>query len=174
MTLFSVYSAWFSCVFTGLALSAVLTSRRCGNTFQIPVACSGWNDSGQAFSMFVLLPILYVSLQTIRASPLPLPIDISNAPAGLQPPACTRIGLGQRSITNVLWSCFATIFACTWLSVHPNIPGPDEGPWKIALRRFELMFWSLIWPEMIIYWAFKQWLAARSLRDEYGGALFRR
>ena len=150
----------------------MLTSRRCGNTFQIPVACSGCNDSGQAFSMFVLLPFLFVSLHAIRASPLPLPIDNGNAPDDLQLPTCTCID--QRSITDILWSCFATIFACTWLSVHPNMPGPDEGPGKFAPRRLKLMFWSLIWPEMIIYWAFRQWLAARSLRDEYGGALFRR
>ncbi|KIJ90259.1 hypothetical protein K443DRAFT_116856, partial [Laccaria amethystina LaAM-08-1] len=65
--------------------------------------------------------------------------------------------------------CFATIFACTWLSVHPNMPGLDEKPWKIALRRLEIMFWSLICPEMIICWACRQWIAARRLRDEYGG-----
>ena len=52
------------------------------------------------------------------------------------------------------------------------MPGPDEGFWKIALRRLKLMFWSLMWPEMIVYWAFRQWLAARWLRDKYGGALF--
>ncbi|KIJ94276.1 hypothetical protein K443DRAFT_48209, partial [Laccaria amethystina LaAM-08-1] len=64
-------------------------------------------------------------------------------------------------------SCFATIFACTWLSVHPNMPGPDEKSWMTALRRVEVMFWSLICPEMIIFWASRQWVAARSLRDEY-------
>ena len=101
-------SMTFFCLF---GLSAVLTSRQCGNTFQIPVACSGWNDSGQAFSMFVLLPILFVSLHAIRASPLPLPIDNGNAPDDLQLPTCTCID--QRSITDILWSCFATIFACT-------------------------------------------------------------
>ena len=122
--------------------------------------------------MFVLLPILYVSLQAIRASPLPLPIDSTNASAGLQLPTCMCVD--RRSLSDIVWSCFATIFACTWLSVHPNMPGPDEGPWKIALRRLELMFWSLIFPEMIIYWAFRQWDAAQSLRDEYGGALSRR
>ena len=154
----------------------MLTSRRqgchlkatftfpCGNPIQIPVRCSGRNDS---FSMFVLL---YFSLWAIRASPLPLPIDMSNAPTGIQLPTCTCIH--QRSITDILWSCFATLFACTWLSVHPNMPGPDEGFWKIALRRLKLMFWSLMWPEMIVYWAFRQWLAARWLRDKYGGALF--
>ena len=148
----------------------MLTARRCGNTFQIPVGCSGWNDSGQPFPMLVLLSILYFSLWAIGASPLPLPIDISNAPTGVQLPSCTCIH--QRSITDILWSCFATLFACTWLSVHPNMPGPDEGRLKVALRRLETMLWALICPELIIAWAFRQWLAARWLRDIYGGALF--
>ena len=120
--------------------------------------------------MFVILSILYFSLWAIRASPLPLPIDISNAPGGVQ--LSTYTCIHQRSITDILWSCFATLFACTWLSVHPNVPPPDEGFWKIALRRLELMFWALICPELIIAWAFRQWDAARWLRDKYGGALF--
>ena len=123
-----------------------------------------------AFPMFILLSILYFSHWAIRVSPLPLPIDISNAPAGVQLSAYTCIH--QRSITDILWSCFATLFACTWLSVHPNVPPPDEGFWKIARRRLEIMLWALICPEMIIAWAFKQWLAARWSRDQYGGALF--
>ncbi|KIK01983.1 hypothetical protein K443DRAFT_97786 [Laccaria amethystina LaAM-08-1] len=117
--------------------------------------------------MFILLPILYLSLQVICASPLPLLIDISNAPDGLQLPTCTCIN--QRSLTDILWSCFATIFACTWLSVHPNMPGPDEKPWKIALQRLEIMFWSIICPEMVICWACRQWFAAWRLQDKYGG-----
>ena len=115
--------------------------------------------------MFVLLSILYFS---IRASPLPLAIDISNAPASVQ--LATYTCIHQRSITDILWSCFATLFACTWLSIHPNMPGPDEGFWKITLRRLKIMLWVLICPELIIAWAARQWLAARRLRDEYGGA----
>ena len=149
-----------------------VTSRRpppflAATAIKYNVGCSGWNDSGQPFPMFVLLSILYFSN---RASPLPLPVDISNAPTGVQLPTCTCIH--QRSITDILWSCFATLFVCTWVSVHPNIPGPDEGFWKVALRRLELMLWALICPELIIGWAFRQWLAARWLRDQYGGALF--
>lgn len=29
-----------------------------------------------------------------------------------------------RTIWNIIWSCLATIFACIWLSVHPNMPLP--------------------------------------------------
>ena len=77
----------------------------------------------------------------------------------------------QRSLWNILWSCFATIFACSWVSVHPNIPGPNEPGWRIFLRRLELMFWAVVSPEMIITWAYRDWLGARHLEKHYKGEL---
>ena len=77
----------------------------------------------------------------------------------------------QRSIWDILWSCLATIFACSWVSVHPNIPGPNESRWRIFFRRLELMFWTVVGPEMIITWALQQWLGARYLEKEYKGEL---
>ena len=77
----------------------------------------------------------------------------------------------QRSIWDILWSSLATIFACSWVSVHPNIPGPDEARWRILLRRLELMFWALVGPELLIAWAFRQWLGARHLETLYKGEL---
>ncbi|KDR77202.1 hypothetical protein GALMADRAFT_139214 [Galerina marginata CBS 339.88] len=75
----------------------------------------------------------------------------------------------QRTLWDILWSCFATIFACTWVSVHPNIPPSTEGWWKTALRRLELMVWALIAPELIILWATRQWYAARTMVKMYQG-----
>ena len=77
----------------------------------------------------------------------------------------------QRSIWDIIWSCLATIFACSWVSVHPNIPSPNESRWRIFLRRLELMFWAVIGPEMIITWALRQWLGARELEKDYKGEL---
>ena len=75
----------------------------------------------------------------------------------------------QRSIWDILWSCLATIFACLWISVHPNIPLPNEAGWRVFLRRLELMFWTLLGPELVIVWAFRQWLGARELEKLYKG-----
>ena len=77
----------------------------------------------------------------------------------------------QRSIWDILWSCLATLFACSWVSVHPNIPGPDESWWIVSRRRLELMFWAIVSPELIIAWAFRQWSSARSLEKLYKGGL---
>ena len=77
----------------------------------------------------------------------------------------------QRSIWDILWSCLATILACSWVSVHPNIPAPNETWWRVFLRRLELMFWAVVAPEMIIGWAFRQWSSARHLEKLYKGKL---
>ncbi|KDR77192.1 hypothetical protein GALMADRAFT_435041 [Galerina marginata CBS 339.88] len=87
-----------------------------------------------------------------------------NSPAGQC--ACTG---DQRTVWEILWSCLATILACTWVSVHSNIPPSGEKWWKIGLRRLELMFWALIAPEMIIFWAMRQWNGARAMVEKYHG-----
>ena len=70
-----------------------------------------------------------------------------------------------------IWSCLATIFACSWVSVHPNIPAPNESWWRVLLRRIELMFWAVVGPEMVIAWAFRKWTSARHLEKLYKGEL---
>ncbi|GJJ09187.1 hypothetical protein Clacol_003409 [Clathrus columnatus] len=72
----------------------------------------------------------------------------------------------QRSTLDILWSCLATTFAVTWLSVHPNIPSPGEKVWWIIWRRFKLMFWALVAPEFVILWAWRQRRAAHRIAEE--------
>ncbi|KDR77510.1 hypothetical protein GALMADRAFT_65626 [Galerina marginata CBS 339.88] len=73
----------------------------------------------------------------------------------------------HRSTTDIIWSCLATIFACTWVALHPNIPGPKEGKARIVLSRIELMFWSIVVPEMILLWALRQRRGARHIAHKY-------
>ncbi|PPQ90882.1 hypothetical protein CVT25_007352 [Psilocybe cyanescens] len=119
--------------------------------------------------MIIFSILLYhVSLSTIHASPiasisLPIPIEVRDLPSASigddAPCSCPQL----RSTWDILWSCLATIFACTWVSVHPNSPGPQDGRMRIILTRVELMIWAMLTPEMIILWAFRQWLGAREL-----------
>ena len=88
----------------------------------------------------------------------------------LNTPSCICPAI-DRSIWDILWSCLATIFACSWVSIHPNILGPNESWSRIIFRRLGLMFWAVVAPEMIITWAFRQWLGARDLEKLYKGEL---
>ena len=77
--------------------------------------------------------------------------------------------LGDRSIYNIIWSCLATIFACTWIAVHPNLPAPKEGELQVFLRRLAIMGYLLLAPEMVIMWASRQYLAALEISRRHQG-----
>ncbi|KAF4609604.1 hypothetical protein D9613_012259 [Agrocybe pediades] len=75
----------------------------------------------------------------------------------------------KRSIWNIIYSCLATLFACSWVSVHPNVPTPCLSGIKHGIRRLELMVWSIIAPEYTIFWATAQWVSARKIETKYKG-----
>ncbi|KAF5375800.1 hypothetical protein D9757_011199 [Collybiopsis confluens] len=76
--------------------------------------------------------------------------DAGNASSTNSSPSCdpdsTRTALG------ILWSCLSVLFACTWVSVHPNVPGPNEG------------FARRLWTKITL-----MWYAARRLTKGYKG-----
>ena len=123
--------------------------------------------------MLLVLTLVYVfdGFQSLAAPLTSLPESSSNATVSVLSTSVCLCPADQQSLWNILWSCLATIFACSWVSVHPNIPSPDESSWRIFLRRLELMFWAVIGPEMIIVWAFRQWVGARHLEKLYRGEL---
>jgi hypothetical protein len=51
----------------------------------------------------------------------------------------------------------ATLFACTWTAIHPNIPGVDEGKVIIIISR---CLFIMVPPELIITWAVRQFFLA--------------
>ncbi|SJL08989.1 uncharacterized protein ARMOST_12365 [Armillaria ostoyae] len=93
--------------------------------------------------------------------------DSSGLPAGSKEP---------RTELSIIWSCLATIFASTWLAVHPNVPGLNltkEGSvWGIfdrptimcSLERVKLMLIAILAPEAMVGWAIRQFLVARKVR----------
>jgi len=77
--------------------------------------------------------------------------------------------LCPRKELEIIWGCIATILASSWVAVHPNLPHPDDSKVKKNLRRIELMFWAIITPELIIYWAMRQWHGAWWMETEFAG-----
>ncbi|KIK53932.1 hypothetical protein GYMLUDRAFT_922704 [Collybiopsis luxurians FD-317 M1] len=74
-----------------------------------------------------------------------------------------------RTLFQIVWSCVSVLIACTWVSVHPNLRGPDDGSWEVFRRKIGLMIIALIAPEMLVFWAARQWYAARKLSEHYPG-----
>ncbi|PVF91974.1 hypothetical protein CPB86DRAFT_845393 [Serendipita vermifera] len=86
-----------------------------------------------------------------------------------------------RKLIDIIWSCLTTIFACTWLTLHPNIP-PRRIHDKnlnflqkriLAIKQFlrhqlPPFLVALIAPEWILARAMQQWTIARQISEEGG------
>ncbi|KAF9008049.1 hypothetical protein BDQ17DRAFT_1221615, partial [Cyathus striatus] len=73
----------------------------------------------------------------------------------------------QRSALDISWSCVSTLILCTWVSIHPNIPAPTDEGWKILWRRLKTIYWAVIAPELVTFWALKQYKGAKALWKQH-------
>jgi hypothetical protein len=121
--------------------------------------------------MLLVLTLVYVFFHGFQshAAPLTSLLAESSSNATVVSTSACICPADQRSMWDILWSCLATISACAWVSVHPNIPAPDEPKWRIFLRRLELMIWAVFGPETMITWAYRQWSGARRLEKLFKG-----
>jgi hypothetical protein len=112
------------------------------------------------------LTLLYASFGLTFA--LATPSDI---PTNIPPSFLTRSDdtFGTRSMWGITWSCLSTIFACAWIAVHPNIPGPKDSHWAVLCRRILIVVYILVAPEIVIAWAARQHFGARQLAKFYEG-----
>ena len=127
-----------------------------------------------SLKMLFLLFIYYlVQWTSIDASPVS---SVDNRP--LMPNHCTDIS-HCRSIWNIVWSCLVTIFSCTWVAIHPNVPCPNKqeaNSWiercvlnplsSFAEHRLPLFVCALLVPEYMLAWAIRQFLSARKIAKE--------
>ncbi|KAF7369964.1 hypothetical protein MSAN_00626200 [Mycena sanguinolenta] len=72
-----------------------------------------------------------------------------------------------RTFFSIVWGCLATIFACTWVSVHPNVPPPDQNRLQLFWRRLKMMLITMIAPEVMVGFAARQFFASQWLVKEY-------
>jgi hypothetical protein len=100
-----------------------------------------------------MITFLVLTLSHLGVQALSIPIPITG---------CTSQSQNDgRTIWNIIWSCLITIFSCTWVAIHPNIPSPTESRGFITLHRVQIVVFALIAPEFIIVWAMRQWVVAR-------------
>ncbi|KAJ6533560.1 hypothetical protein B0H19DRAFT_1324296, partial [Mycena capillaripes] len=66
-----------------------------------------------------------------------------------------------RKLFDIIWGCLATIFAATWVSVHPNVPPPNQSWLALLGRRLRMMLVAIIAPELMVGFAARQFFTAR-------------
>jgi hypothetical protein len=100
-----------------------------------------------AISLYV--PFVRISLSNFNGTTIPA-LDVRDSLS-----SCS-----SRTSWDIIWSCAATLFACIWTAIHPNIPGVNESQAAITFRRLFIMVVALIAPELIITWATRQFFSA--------------
>ena len=116
--------------------------------------------------MFLLLLFLYCVHNSIQG--LTIPLECISQSGALYP----RLGdqyFDDRTVWSIVWSCLATLFACGWVAVHPNVPSAKDGEARILGRRLVTMGWMLLAPELVIYWAAKQHFSAKEVVVKHQG-----
>ncbi|KIM34938.1 hypothetical protein M413DRAFT_79894, partial [Hebeloma cylindrosporum] len=115
----------------------------------------------------ILLGLLFLSrsysfaLPTLSDIPIDTPSSFFTRDADRFNTVCPR------TTFSIFWSCLSTIFTCTWIAIHTNIPGPKDTKLVVFRRRLVLMAYALIMPEMLLVWAGRQHRAAGRLSERY-------
>ncbi|KAG1809677.1 uncharacterized protein BJ212DRAFT_596740 [Suillus subaureus] len=75
-----------------------------------------------------------------------------------------------RTLWTIIFSSVLTLFACIYNSIHANIPSPKDSPNGILRRRPGIMVMALLFPELIVAWAMRQWFGARHVTRQFKDA----
>ncbi|KAJ7614802.1 hypothetical protein FB45DRAFT_936097 [Roridomyces roridus] len=111
--------------------------------------------------MLLLLTLVHLLSLNGAAFPVPRPLELRTDDT------CNDIN-NCRTLLSIIWGCLATIFACTWVSVHPNVPAPDRSALALFLRKLKMMLIAIIAPEIMVGFAARQYFAARKISNEFG------
>ncbi|KAJ7700441.1 hypothetical protein B0H17DRAFT_858347, partial [Mycena rosella] len=87
------------------------------------------------------------------------PTTAQSLAAREQADSCNDIN-NCRKLFDIVWGCLTTIFACIWVSVHPNVPPPDQSWLALLWRRLKMMLIAVLAPELIVGFAARQFFVA--------------
>ncbi|KAJ7031886.1 hypothetical protein C8F04DRAFT_959763 [Mycena alexandri] len=65
-----------------------------------------------------------------------------------------------RTLFNIVWESFATLFACTWVALHQNVPDPKLRSFSLFMRTLRMVLVAVIAPELTVSFATRQLISA--------------
>jgi hypothetical protein len=123
-----------------------------------------------------MLLLFFLHSLSARALPIPAANDESASIS------CNDFN-NCRTLLGIIWSCLTTVFLCTWVAIHPNMPEPPDSKDRNFLRSCQhkisqflhdkvlLFLFTLFIPEYVLAWAIRQHLVAREISKDYGTLL---
>jgi hypothetical protein len=128
------------------------------------------DTSTRLLADMLIVLLIFALIRTLHGVPL---ISPSEPPDPFPALALrdTQSHFGQRTVNDIVIGCLATILACTWSAVHPNIPAVTDSTWTCFKRRVTMTICALLAPELMTLWAMRQRIAAKEIRDKYNKGL---
>ena len=125
--------------------------------------------------MILVLSSTLIAMQLV-AFAFPTPgLDATAALTSVQP-TCDNIS-ACRTTVSLLWSCLSTVFLCTWVAVHPNVPSSHKTSWNLenifeSRTRWGLLGLMLAAPEIVVAIAYNEWTEACQRTAQLSSTLF--
>ncbi|KAF8649021.1 hypothetical protein AX16_006063 [Volvariella volvacea WC 439] len=124
----------------------------------------------------MLLGALFVFLlaRTV-AHPVILPVDDPVPPSSpilstfVTLSDCIRDPTKIRSRWELIWNCLGTIFVCTYVAIHPNLPDRNASKREKMWQKVKTSFSALLAPELVIMWAMRQRFVASRIVKQHKG-----
>lgn len=73
-----------------------------------------------------------------------------------------KSGPSERGTMEIVWTCLATMFTCTWVCLHLNVPSTHDGWWTDFGRKLKWMLIMILAPEYVATTALAQRSIARA------------
>ncbi|KZP18192.1 hypothetical protein FIBSPDRAFT_829708 [Athelia psychrophila] len=94
--------------------------------------------------MLLLLLVYHLFQEGANA----LPITLADTADSIPPSACLDLR-HCRQISDIVIGCVTTVFACTWVSLHNDVPPPGSSSWKTLGNRCVFAVVALLFPEVV-------------------------
>ena len=112
-----------------------------------------------AMVSIILLISALAFIRQIHAAPINLFALHDTSPLkdlSSRSPACDDIH-SCRTLLSIIYGCLATIFACTWVSYHPDVPNRTHSACRVRAVHFLAVVISFLVPELTVAKAASQW-----------------
>jgi len=118
----------------------------------------------------LLIPALAAVGQILAVPTIAFPrLNISSSIGDPSVPStCDDIN-SCRTLWGIIYSCVATIFACVYLALHPNVPDPTHTKWRVRVVRVCSAFIAFLVPEIVVMGAASQWWAVWEDKTPFQG-----
>lgn len=107
----------------------------------------------------MILLLLVYQLTQFGANAIPVPSIDEKTSSCLDIRSC-------RQLSDIIFSCLATLFTCNWVVLHPDVPKEGWDTSDIIRRRLWHAIVALVLPEVTLYNAIQEYFKAAVMTKE--------